>query len=125
MLWVLENFGDLLGEFTRLRIKAYSWLRSIIVKGCKAESIKGNGMWRTSGGNQLKASKSPHPLELDQKFLIPRKTSCNNTHEILYIRRVLPEAQSRISVGGHSQRHAIPWMYQNTRIPEGNLSIKT
>lgn len=59
MLRVLENFGDLLGEFTRLRIKPYSWLRSIIVKGCKAESIKGNGMWRTSGGNQLKASESP------------------------------------------------------------------
>ena len=126
MLRVLENFGDLLGEFTRLRIKPYSWLRFIIVKGCKAESIKGNGMWRTSGGNQLKASKSPHPLELGQKCLIPPETSCNNTREILlYTRRVLPEAQSRISVGSHSQRHARPWMYQNTRIPEGNLSIKT
>ena len=125
MLWVLENFGDLLGEFTRLRIKPYSWLRFIIVKGCKAESVKGNGMGRRSGGNQLKDSKSPHLLELDQKCLIPPTISCNNTREILYTREVLPEAQSRISVGVHSQRHAIPWMYQNARIPEGNLSIKT
>ena len=79
MLWVLENFGDLLGEFIRLRIKPYLWLRFIVVKGCKAESVKGNGMWRTSGGNQLEASKSPHPWELDQKCLIPPTTSCNNT----------------------------------------------
>lgn len=94
MLRVLENFGDLLGEFTRFRIKPYLWLRFIVVKGCKAESVKGNAMWRTSGGNQLKASKSPHPWELDQKCLIPPTTSCNNTCEMLYTRGVLPEAQS-------------------------------
>lgn len=58
MLWV-ENFGDLLGEFTRLRIKPYSWLRFIIVKGCKAESVKEMVWGRTSGGNQLKDSRVP------------------------------------------------------------------
>ena len=48
MLWVLENFGDLLGEFTRLRIKPYSWLRFIIVEGYKEKSAKGNGTWGQS-----------------------------------------------------------------------------
>ena len=94
VLGVLKSFGDLIGEFTGLRIKPYSRLRFIIVKGCKAKSVKWKSTWTMSGGKQIQASKSHLPLESDQKCLIPPAASCDSTYEMSYTSEVLPEPWS-------------------------------
>lgn len=96
----IPRLSDPLGRLIRLSIQSYSFLRFIIVKGHKAESVKGKGSWTKVLGNHGQVSKSSQWSHPEHSFsgikLWQHLSSTKEAHLVTGHIATLPLAQTKI-----------------------------